>query len=153
MTVEPQDSSIQSRGERGTSVHGADMFTAVFGKTNGCLCSRKCKIISSLPIVQRIKIQDVRNLIWKNPGYVFYERFRNFFGRSAFLDPDSNGRLFFSKFTVKKLTLLTLARFLYFATFPSGGGGDPPGVWKLSVAELSGKKPASGLLLTSTRDW
>ena len=41
---------------------------------------------------------------------------------------------------------LTLARFPYFATFPSGVGGgwcDPPhGVWKLSVIELSGKKTA-----------
>ena len=31
------------------------------------------------------------------------------------------------------------------------GGGDPPGVSKLSVVELSGK--TSGLLSTSTRDW
>ena len=34
------------------------------------------------------------------------------------------------------VSFLTLARFLYFATSPSGGGGgwcDTPGVWKLSV--------------------
>ena len=31
-----------------------------------------------LTIVQRMKLQDVCNLIGKNPGYVFYERFRNF---------------------------------------------------------------------------
>ena len=39
---------------------------------------------------------------------------------------------------------LTLARFLYFATYPGGGGvrPPPPGVWKLSVVELSGKKTA-----------
>ena len=36
------------RGERGTSVHGADTFTAVFGKTIGRLCSRKCRSIPSL---------------------------------------------------------------------------------------------------------
>ena len=36
------------RGERGTSVHGADTFTSVFGKTIGRRCSRKCKIIASL---------------------------------------------------------------------------------------------------------
>ena len=35
---------------------------------------------------------------------------------------------------------LTLARFLYFATFVSGGqwvGSTPPGVWKLSAVKLS----------------
>ena len=42
---------------------------------------------------------------------------------------------------------LTLARFLFFATFASGGGGcDPPGVSKLSVLEFSEKN--SGLLMT-----
>ena len=54
-----------------------------------------------------------------------------------------------------RIILLTLARFPYCATFPSGGEGvgatPPPGVWKLSVVELSGK--TSGLLSTSTRDW
>ena len=39
---------LSGRGERGTSVHGADTFTAVFGKTIGSRCSRKCKIIPSL---------------------------------------------------------------------------------------------------------
>ena len=52
------------------------------------------------------------------------------------------------------VVILTLAHFLYFTTFVSGGGGDwcdPPGIWKLSVVELSRKN--SGLLSTSTRDW
>ena len=37
--------------------------------------------------------------------------------------------------------VLTLARFLFFATFPSGAGGGvrPHGVWKLSLVELSRK--------------
>ena len=49
--------------------------------------------------------------------------------------------------------MLTLAPFLYFAAFASGGrGGRPPSVSKLSVVELVRKK-ISGLLLTITRDW
>ena len=36
------------RGERGTSVHGADTFIAVYGKTIGCLCPRKCRSVPSL---------------------------------------------------------------------------------------------------------
>ena len=52
-------------------------------------------------------------------------------------------------------TVLTLARFPYFATFASSGGwgvgATPPRVSKLSVVELSGK--THGLVSMSTRDW
>ena len=57
-------------------------------------------------IVQRIQLQNVCNLIEKNPGLCFTSAFEFFFLRKTILDPDLKLGFCCSKFTVKKLTLL-----------------------------------------------
>ena len=59
-------SSWLRRGERDTSVHWADTFTAVFGKTVGYAPENAGAFLVWQTIVQRLKLQNVCNRIGEN---------------------------------------------------------------------------------------
>ena len=61
-------------------MHGTVTFTEVFGKTFGCLCSRKCKINLSLADYRlTYKIRKCLHPLWKkNPVMCFASAFEMF---------------------------------------------------------------------------